>query len=69
MPSDMAVKEPSTRVIGFEGNGDKTVAGQEHDVAAWRVVILWFESAQFEALIRLLEECEVVSVEVDLHTQ
>lgn len=62
------MQEPGARVVGFEGDGDEAVGGEEHDVAAWGVVVLGVEEGGVEWLGGLLEESEIMTVKVDLRT-
>lgn len=66
MPGNVAVDQPSTRIVGFEGNRDEPASGEEDNVATRGVVEFEFELAWIEALIGLLEKREVMSVEMDL---
>ena len=43
VPGDVAVQEPGARVVGFEGEDEIAVLGQERHVAARRVVDVQFQ--------------------------
>ena len=38
MAGDMAVHDPRSRIVGFEGDDDVSILGKENDVPAWGVV-------------------------------
>ena len=66
MPGNVAVDQPRTRIVSFERNGDKAAGGEENNVAARGVVEFEIELGWIEALVGLLEECEVMSVKMYL---
>ncbi len=66
MPGDVAMDEPCTGVVRFEGNRDEAVAGEEDHVSARWVVELGVEKRRMERLGGLLKKGEIVTVEVNL---
>ena len=66
VPCDVAMKSPSTRIVGFESDNDETANGEKDDVAARWVVEFGVESSVTISFVGLLEEGKVVAVEMHL---
>lgn len=65
MPGNVAVDEPSARVVELEGDGEVAVAGQGGDVTAWWVGEIELGGAFDVGACGLGDDPEVVTVEVD----
>ena len=66
MPGNVAVDQPSARIVSSEGNSDEPASGEEDNVATRGVVEFEFELGWIKALVGLLEEREIMSVEMYL---
>ena len=67
MPGDVAVHKPRARVVGFEGDDEEAGCGEEHDVAAGRVVEVdgGLEEKILVATGAFCDDEKVVAVEVE----
>ena len=60
---DVAVNEPGSRVVGFEGNHDVAAAWHEHDVASRRIVEPEVHVADTKIfVVCLFKESEIVAM-------
>lgn len=66
MRRDMAVHEPWTRIVRFEGDDYVASGGQEDDISAGRIVVFQSQTGRECGVVVLLEDGEVMAVEVDL---
>ena len=66
MPGNVAVDQPSARIVSFEGNGDETAGWEEDNVTARGIVEFEFEFGWIEACVGLLEERKVMAVKMYL---
>jgi hypothetical protein len=67
MPSDMAMHEPNTWIIGFKGDHDEATYGKEHNISSRWIVEFEVEFAGVVNLVTfLLQDRKVVAVEMDL---
>lgn len=67
MLSNVAMHQPCSWVVGFEGNHDVSLLWQDDYVSSWRVLFVQYRRAGIErCIVCLRENGKIVAVQVDL---